>query len=251
MEFLDSRQNRSDLLRAASTLAACLSDQGRFAEADGYYTQAIEVAEELASDEDNIESQQKLAEIYNNYGLCFNTQGDYSSADRYYTLSAEVYRRIMERTGSAYDAAHYALSLLNTGENAFKDGDQSRSREYFERGLTVYGEVYESLGAYDTAQFYAWQSYYELVHLRDYDAALTSALNGWQYQPDSVLVNLNLAYACLYDGYTDDAMELFSQIAALGEGQIEAIRLDLEAQQRAGMESAFYDDVMLLLSSAS
>lgn len=247
-EFADSLQIRSDLIHTASTLAACLSDQGRYAQADAYYAEAAEVAEVLARDEDNMDFQLLLAEICNNRGLCFNTQGDYRTADRYYTQASGIYQRIMERTNSASDTAYYALSLLNTGENAFKAGDYARSKELFASGLSVYGGVYEALGAYDTAQYYAWQSYYELIHRRDYDAALTAALNGWQYQPDSVLVNLNLAYACLYDGYFEDALDLFSRIASLGEGQSEAIRLDLEAQARAGMDCQYTDDILRMLA---
>ena len=246
-ESADTLQNRSALIHTASSLAACLSDQGRYAEADAYYAQAADVAEVLARDAENMDFQLLLAEICNNRGLCFNAQGDYRTADRYYTQATGVYRRIMERTGSASDTAYYALSLLNTGENAFKAGDYARSRELFETGLSVYGGVYAALGAYDTAQYYAWQSYYELIHRRDYDAALTAALNGWQYQPDSVLVNLNLAYACLYCGYMDDAIALFTQIAALGESWPEAIRLDLEAQARSGMECEYMQDVLRML----
>ena len=240
--------NRSAHVRAAATLAACLSDQGRYAEADAYYAEAADTAEILARDEDNTDLQLLLAEICNNRGLSFNSQGDYRTADRYYTQAAEVYRRLMERTGTASDAAYYALSLLNTGENAFKAGDYDRSRELFEQGLALYAPIYEALGAYDTAQYFAWSSYYQLIHRRDYGAALSDALTGLQYQPDGVLINLNLAYACLYDGYPDDALALFSQIAALGESWPEVIRLDLEAQTRAGMTCPGIDEVLALLS---
>ena len=176
------------------------------------------------------------------------SQGDYRAADRYYSLAGEVYRGIMEHTGSASDIANYALALLNTGENAFKAGDYERSRALFENGLAVYEGVYPTLGAYAGAQYFAWESYYELIHRRDCDAALSAALTGRQYQPDSVLVNLNLAYACLYCGYMDDAIALFTQIAALGESWPEAIRLDLEAQTRAGMTCPGIDEVLALLS---
>lgn len=236
-ERTDSLQNRSDYIRAGSLLAACMSDQGRFEEADGYYRQAAEAAEELARDEDNVEFQLLLAEIYNNWGLCYNTRGDYAAADRCYSLSADAYRQMMERTGSGQNTALYALALLNIGENAFKAGEYAVSREKFDAGLSLYSEVCEALGTYDTAQYYAWSSYYQLIHERDFDAALFNALTAWQLQPDSVLVSLNLAYACLYCGYYDDADKLFTEIAALGRGQAEAIRLDLAAQERAGLTS--------------
>ena len=221
-----------------------MSDLGRFEDADYYYAQAAELAEELARDDDNMEFQLLLANICNNRGTCFNTRGDYLSADVYFAQASEVYRRIMERTGSASDTAYFALSLLNTGENAFKAGQYERSRGYFESGLDYYAGVCESLGTYDTAQYYAWLSYYDLIHLRDYDAALDDALIGREYQPDGVLVNMNLAYACLYAGYYEDALDLFIRIASLGEGQAEMIRLDLEAQERAGLHSGHAEEII-------
>ena len=247
-ERTDSLQNRSDYVRAGSLLAACLSDQGRFEEADEYYSQAAAAAEELAQDEDNVEFRRLLAEVYNNWGLCYSTRGDWAAADRYYGLAADVCRQMMEKTGSAPDTAQYALALLNIGENAFKAGEYERSRAMFEAGLERYGAVCESLGTYDTAQFYAWQSYYRLIHERDAEAALSDGLTAWQMQPDSVLVELNLAYACLYCGYYEDADTLFRQVASLGRGQAEAIRRDLEAQKRAGLESEHTGAVLEMLS---
>ena len=247
-ERTDSLQNRSDYVRAGSLLAACLSDQGRFEEADEYYSQAAAAAEELAQDEDNVEFRRLLAEVYNNWGLCYSTRGDWAAADRYYELAADVCRQMMEKTGSAPDTAQYAWALLNIGENAFKAGEYERSQAMFEAGLERYGAVCESLGIYDTAQFYAWQSYYRLIHERDAEAALSDGLTAWQMQPDSVLVELNLAYACLYCGYYEDADELFMQVASLGSGQAESIRRDLEAQKRAGLESEHTEVVLEMLS---
>ena len=62
-----------------------------------------------------------------------------------------------------------------------------------------------------------------------------------------MLVNLNLAYACLYGGYREDAENLLQQIAALGGGQKETIRVDLEAQQRAGMPLDRAEELYALL----
>ena len=66
-----------------------------------------------------------------------------------------------------------------------------------------------------------------------------------------VLVNINLAYACLYSGLYDDCDALLSRVASLGEGQIQNIRLDLDAQERAGMKSEHIDAVRQLLAEAA
>ena len=62
-----------------------------------------------------------------------------------------------------------------------------------------------------------------------------------------VLANLNLGYACLYAGYYSDCDMLLSQIAALGEGQADVIRLDLEAQERSGLSSPHTAALLALL----
>ena len=234
-DMTDSMQNRSGMVRAYAAYAMCLSDLGMFSEAELYYDLAYRAAEELAMDADNMEYQLLLAEICNNRGICCNIQGDYSRADEFYSQAADLYRIIADRTGADSDGAVYALTLLNTGENAFKAGNYSRSRLFFEDGLALYGDICDRLGDYDVSQYYAWLSYYQLIHLRQYEDALSSALAAVDLQPDNVLANLNLAYACLYAGYTEDADTLLTQIADLGEGQAETIRLDLTAQKNAGM----------------
>ena len=157
---------------------------------------------------------------------------------------------VAERTGALSDMAVYDLSLLNLGENAYKAGDYARSKTLFKEGLEQYSSICTSLGDFDTSRYYSWLSYYTLIHLGDAGAALEQALTAVDLQPDSVLANLNLAYACLYGGYYEDADYLFGAIAALGQGQADTIRLDLEAQQRAGMTSEHIPAVLELISAA-
>ena len=178
-------------------------------------------------------------------------QEDYDTADIYYSRAAELYRTISERTGSPSDTAVYANAMLNIGENAFKAGSYAHSHAAFEEGLQAYRGVCQTLGSYDTAQYYAWLSYYELVHHRDPQAALEAGLAAYELQPNHVVVNINLAYACLYSGLYDDCDALLSRVASLGEGQIQNIRLDLDAQQRAGMESEHIAAIRQLLEEAS
>ena len=246
---VDSLQNRAQALQTMSMLAAVLTDEGNFEEADAVYAEAIGHAEVLAQDSENTAYQRNLAELYNNRALSFNMHGDYAAADGYYFRAAEISGALAEQTGSASDGAMAALTLLNLGENAFKLGDYPRSREFFEEGLRVYEASLDGLGEYDRAQYLAWLSYYRLVHGRDPLSAYDAAFAAFELQPDNALVDLNLAYACLYCGYEEDAEELFSVLAALGEGQVEMIRRDLEAQQAAGLESDLLPSVYALLNS--
>jgi tetratricopeptide (TPR) repeat protein len=235
MGINDSIHNRSSYVQTASMLAACLTDSGKYDEADRYYEEAIKAAEILAQDEENISYQQILAELYNNRGLSRNIRGDYDAADEDYDAASAVYEKIYIKTGSDPDHAAYAVSLLNTGENAFKAHEYDRSKQFFIRGLGEYSQVSESLGEYHRAQYLAWRSYYELIHLREYNAALASASSALELQPDNMLVKLNYAYACLYSGNSERAVGLFREIASSGLGEVDTIKRDLEAQEDAGM----------------
>ena len=233
----DSLRNRSSYVQTASMLAACLTDAGKYEEADRYYDDAVKAAEILAKDEENMFYQQMLAELYNNRGLGLNIRGDYAEADRYYSEASVIYGKIYEKTGSDPDRAAYAVSLLNTGENAFKAHEYDRSAEFFAKGLDEYGGAADALGTYHKAQYLAWRSYYELIHLRNYDAALASSSAAYEMQPDNTLVRMNYAYACLYSGNVEQAEKLLSEIAASGRGEADTIQRDLQAQRDAGLEN--------------
>jgi tetratricopeptide (TPR) repeat protein len=245
---VDSLQNRAQAVQTMSMLAAVLTDEGNFGEADAVYALAIEHAEGMAQDGENTAYQRNLAELCNNRAISLNMHGDYAAADGYYSRAAEISGALAEQTGSAHDRAMAALSLINRGENAFKLPDYTRSRALFEEGLRTYESALDGLGEYDRAQYLAWLSYYRLIHERDPLRAFDAAYAAYELQPDNVLINLILAYACLYCGYEEDAETLFSAVAALGEGQVEMIRRDLEAQQAAGMESDSLPVIYALLN---
>ena len=243
----DSLINRDNYVRTLSMLAALLTDTGDFDRADRYYELGIQAAEILAADGENAKYLRLLAELCNNRALSDNIRGRYTSADVLYGRTVELRSGILAKTGAAADRAQYALALLNQGENAFKMGEMARSRAAFEAGLGEYENALPALGDFDRSYCAAWQSYYELIHLRDYAAALNTAITAVQLQPNSVLANMNLAYACLYSGHRQDAELLLSQIAALGGGQAETIRVDLEAQQKAGLPLEDADALFALL----
>lgn len=245
----DSLQNRSSFVQSASVLAACLTDYGEYDKADKYYEEAIKTAEILAQDEENTRYQQTLAELYNNRGLNHNIRGDYKTADKYYAKASDVYGKIYQKTGTTTDQAAYAVSLLNTGENAFKAHSYEQSEKYFEEGLDEYSKVSASLGTYHQAQYLIWRSYYELIHLRDYDKALASASEAYAMQPDNILIKMNYAYACLYTGDYEKASDMLKEIAETGTGEADSIRRDIQAQKEAGMVNDRQDDILEMITS--
>ncbi len=241
---VQSLQNLARLVQCKSMLAVVLTDAGSFEEADRVYSDAIEYAELLAQDKENTAYQRNLAELYNNRALSLNMHGDYAAADALYIRAADITGALALQTNAASDLATYALSLLNLGENTFKLADYERSRGYFEEGLTVYKTALNGLGEFDLAQYRAWESYFKLIHERDFSGSFDSGYAAYQLQPNNVFVNLVLAYACLYCGYEEDAEMLLSAVATLGEGQVEMIKRDLDAQKQAGLP---IDDVAGLL----
>ncbi len=251
LESVDSLQNRKLCVQALGDLALVLSDSGQYDEADSVYAEAIAMAEQLAEDEENTDNQRVLADLCNNQARSYKTRGDNAAANSIYTRAADIYRTLSEKTGSDLDRAAYALKLINLGENIFKQQDYTRSRACFEEGLQVYQSAVEGLGDHDKAQYHAWLSYYLLIFERDYAASLDEALTAHQLQPDSDLVNMILAYACLYNGYYDDADILFRAVAAIGQGEIDMMQRDLDSQEQAGLTSEHTPAVRELLSSMS
>lgn len=244
---VDSLQNRNSLSRALSGHALCLSDQGRYDAAIESYRQAISISQALAQDDENTDAIATLAALYNNCGVCLNTQGNFADADRYFTSAAELRGRIYNTTGTASDAAVYASALLNTGENAFKAGQYDRSREQFRQGLEIFSQAAGQLGDAYASEYYAWASYNALIHDQDYEAAVAYGIQAVELQPDNVLANINLGYACLYAGYYEDCDLLLTWAAGLGGGVADAIRLDLEVQSRAGLASPHTEALLALL----
>lgn len=244
---VNSVGNLNLLSSGRSGLALCLADMGHYDEAVSQYREAIRIAETLAADAENTESVSTLAALYNNCGLCLNTQGKFDEADAYYVAAAELYGRISRTTGTAGDAAVYATACLNVGENAFKAGNYERSKACFDEGLGIYAGVAEELGDYYNSMYCAWSCYSALIHDRDFETAVEYGVAAVRLQPGNVLANLNLGYACLYAGYYDDCDKLICSVAGLGEGLSDAIRLDLDAQSRAGLHSEHTEALLELL----
>ena len=249
LDAVHSLQNMKLCVQARGDLALVLSDAGKYEEADRVYAEVIEMAEQLAEDAENTEHQRILADLCNNRARSYKTRGDNAAADGFYSRAAEIYRSLSEKTGSDSDRAEYALKLINLGENAFKLADYARSRSCFEEGLQVYQSALGSLGEYDRAQYQAWRAYYLLICERDFAASLDEALAAYRLQPDSDLVNMVLAYSCLYNGYYEDADVLFRALASIGQGEIEMIRRDLDSQELAGLSSEHIPAVRELLDS--
>ncbi len=247
LETNSSLQNQRSYLQTMSVLAACLTDAGEYEQAEEYYSYVEETAEQVLSDRENMNDLILISGLYNNHGLCLNIQGRYAEADSYYRKASEVNRQIYENAQTASAGAAYAVSLLNTGENAFKAGQYRQTEELFEEGLAVFETVYDGLDVYDQAQYYTWLSYHRLINERDPAAAYDDALEACRLQPDSVLANMNLGYACLYCGYEEDCDRILGIIASLGSGQAETIRKDLQAQAAAGLQSDHTEAVLEMI----
>lgn len=232
---IDSIQYRAMTVECMGMLAAILTDEGYFSEADGVYSDAIEKAEILAQDKENTAFQRYLAELYDNRAIGLNMLENYEAADASYMRASEIMGSLASQTGAVSDCALYAKYLLNLGDNTFKLADYPRSKAFFEEGLKVFKSVLEGLEKYDLAHYYAWDSYYKMIHERNFKGAYDSVCVAYQLQPDDVFVKLILAYACLYCGYDEKAEEILTDVKSLGAGQVEMMRRDLYTQEVAGL----------------
>ena len=251
MAAAETLQNKRAYLNSLAMLAACLTDAGDYGEAEEYYTGAEKEAEKLAEDRENLDDQILLAELYNNHGLCLNIQGKYDAADGLYRNASQIYQQISGKAMNASSRARYALSVLNRGENSFKAGRYGDAAELFEEGLKIYEADLPDLSDYDKAQYYTWLSYHNLINLRNFEGAYDAAFTACSLQPDNVLANMNLGYACLYCGYDEDCLTILKTVASLGEGQAETIRKDLKAQEAAGMNADLTAKVIQMLDEVS
>ena len=247
----DYLQLNSQAIRVESMLASLLTDAGDFEEAEQVYADAIARAEVLAQDEENMNFQRSLAELYNNRAIVFNMHGEYASSDDMYSNSVALYRRIVEKTGAASDRGLLATTLINLGENAFKLPDYDRSKEHFNEGLQIYKEALADLGEYDQAVYLAWQAYYMLIHERNYPGAYKTANDAYKLQPDSSLVKMILGYISLYNNNYKDAEKLLVEVGSLGGGQVEMMRRDFEALQSAGLRNDRIPDILAALDAIS
>ena len=245
----DSPQNVNFLLHASSQLALVLTEEGKYPEAALYYDEAIKAAEDLTANYDDPDTLSTLASLYNNYGILFNMQADFENAITYYEKAAEIYQAVAESEQTATAVEAYASACMNVGDAAFKLGRYQKSADAFTQGLNAYATLDGQLSTYRQAEYLAWQAYYQLVISHDTQAALNTALSAYQLQPDSVLTNMILGYACLYTGYYDDCDQLITLVAGSGDGQADMLRLDLAAQQRAGLTSGHLDAVLALLDA--
>ena len=159
VESSSYRATEAMTIMSMNALAKELNDSGNFDESDRVYTHAIELAEELAQDEENTDYQRILANLCNDRATSLNIQGEYAEADALYSRAAEIFRRLSKKTGVDSDRAKTAMLYMNVGENAFKLADYSRSRTYFKDGLEIYESLLDRMENYDRAQYFAWLSY--------------------------------------------------------------------------------------------
>ena len=249
LKNVDSLQYRAMTVQTMSILAKELSDAGKYDESSRNYKYAIKYAEDLAQDKSNIGYQRTLADLYNNYATSLNIQGKYADADTYYVQAAEIFRGLSERTAADSDWAKTAMLYMNVGENAFKLTDYPRSKACFEDGLRIYEAMLNRLNSADRAQYYAWLSYYRLIHERNPVDAYYAAYDARELQPDNVLVKQIFAYACLYNGYYEAAEELLQAVAELGQGQVEMILRDFESLEQAGLTSEHIPEIRKMLGA--
>ena len=237
-EAFEKKPNRtmlSELTRSQISLATCFTLQAKFDEALLLYEQATAAQEFLAADAENVDAQNSLALLYNNYGMCLNMTKDYSEASVYYLKNVDILENIFNRAGTPLSQAALARACYNTAENAFKDGDYVLSKQYFDRCLTMYEPVSVDLGNYHRSEYLARLAYYQIIIEPDFPAALENATTASELQPDSSFISCNLGYALMFNDLLDECDRVFTELASWSEGEVGNVQLDFEAMEHAGI----------------
>lgn len=228
-----TRNILSGALNAQTELAGCLYETGRYSDASDIYRSIIPVAEELASDGENTVFLTQLAGLYVNCAGSLNMLGSLEEAQEMSIRGAEIFRRLAEATGTDSDRGSYARACINIGDTAFTMGEYAESEKWFSLGLDEYGKVAANLGDYHLSNYLSYLSFYELTFGGDAWAALCDAEDAYNHYA-SLLSCGYYGVACMFNGYTDAADELFDLLAQNGAGG--QIRQLLEALSAYGLQ---------------
>ncbi len=109
----------------------CYDQIGQYAEALGYYTEALEI-------ERKFDRSLQLATLFNNIGMIYDEWGQYDKAFEHYEQALEIY----QNKGSEADVARL---LNNIGVIYNKWGQYDKAFEHYEQAVTLYHELGEEI----------------------------------------------------------------------------------------------------------
>ena len=120
--------------------------QGRLAEAQQYYEQSLQIAEQLAGETGTVEARCDLSVSYNNLGDICKAQGRLTEAQQYYEQSLQIDEQLAEETGTVEARRDLSISYNNLGDICEAQGGLTEAQQYYEQSLQIFEQLAEETG---------------------------------------------------------------------------------------------------------
>ena len=129
-----STNYRNDLATSLNNLAGLYESQGRWAEAEPYYDEALVIYRELFGDRPN----NSLATSLNNLAGLYKSQGRWAEAEHYYDEALAIRRELFGNRPNNSLAA----SLNNLAGLYKSQGRWAEAEPYYDEALAIYRELF-------------------------------------------------------------------------------------------------------------
>lgn len=127
LEIFEEIGNKQGIATSLNNIGTIYKVQGDYAKAIDYFTQNLKISEEIGN-------KQGVGACLNNIGLIFQVQRDYSKALDYFTQSIKINEEISNKKG-------IASSLNNIGIIYQEQGDYSMALDYYTQSLKIEDEI--------------------------------------------------------------------------------------------------------------
>ena len=127
LEIYEEMGNKEGIASSLNNLGAIYKVQGNYAKAIDYFTQNLKISEEIGN-------KRGIAASLNNIGLIFQEQSDYSKALDYFTQSLKITEEIGDKRG-------ISASFNNIGIIYQALNDYSKALDYFTQSLKITEEI--------------------------------------------------------------------------------------------------------------
>ena len=127
LEIFEEMGNKEGIASSLNNLGAIYKVQGNYAKAIDYFTQNLKISEEIGN-------KRGIAASLNNIGLIFQELGDYSKALDYFTQSLKINEEMGDKKG-------IGTTLNNIGINNQMQGDYAKAIDYYTQSLKIHEEI--------------------------------------------------------------------------------------------------------------
>jgi tetratricopeptide (TPR) repeat protein/class 3 adenylate cyclase len=132
LQIKEELGNKKGIASSLNNIGLIYYEQGDYSKAMAHYTQSLQIKEELGD-------KTGIASSLNNIGLIYYEQGDYSKAIGYYTQSLKIEEILGNKNGSA-------SSFNNIGLIYYEQGDYAKAMANYTQSLQIHEELGDKTG---------------------------------------------------------------------------------------------------------